>query len=115
MRVSDNSFSRDAHVVTADAVITKEFPEVIRLKLEKEMVPAEPIEIFDAACLELEKIDKESNRFSHLTRVLHRLSQILEQERLTFKKVATFKDRSEVKTLLADLEREFKSDLNPDA
>ncbi len=103
-----------AHVVTADAVITKEFPEVIRLKLEKGMVPAEPIEIFDTAYQELGKLDEESNRFAHLTRALHRLGQMLEQERLTFKMVATFKDRPEVKTLVADLEREFKSDLKGD-
>lgn len=88
-----------------------EYVETIRLRLDKKIVAAEARVIFDDAYRSLRALDTESERFAHLMRALHRLGQMLEQERLTFKRAVKFSRRPDVKRVLADLKEEFKVDL----
>jgi hypothetical protein len=44
-------------------------------------------------------------------RALHKIGQMLEQEKLTFERAVKFSRRPDLKKLLADLERELKDEL----
>lgn len=94
-----------------NSVLTKEIPEIIRLKLSQHIAMAEPEVIVNETFEDLWKIDEASHRFAHLTRVLHELSRLLEKERMTFNHVGEFRNRGEVKTLIVNLESEFARDL----
>ncbi len=89
-------------------------PETIRIKLGTQRIDAEPEQIVDGLFAELSKLDGESHQFAHLTRVLHRIGSMLETERLSFEKLATFRERAAVKTLLDELAQEFAKDLAAD-
>lgn len=103
-----------AFVANADSMITKEFPEVIRMKLKEGRVDADPKIIFKKAYDDIERLDKESERFAHLIRVLHELSRMLETEKLTFKSLGRFRNRPRVRAILGELQREFANDLADD-
>ena len=100
-----------AFVNTAKSTITKEMPDVIRMKLEERRVDADPKVIFGRTYKEIEKLDKESERFASLIAVLHAFGRMMETHRFTFKSVRKFRDQREVKALLAGLAKEFENDL----
>jgi hypothetical protein len=98
-----------AFVTTKNSIMTKEIPELIRLKLSNQMQMAEIGEIVDKTHKKLCEINDESHRFAYLTSFFHGLGRILERERLTFDHIDRFKERAEVKELVKGLIREFES------
>lgn len=98
----------------ANAKIGKEIPDTIRLHHTTQRIDAEPEQIAAGLFAELFKLNGESHQFAHLTRVLYQIGTMLETERLGFEKVATFRERAKVKTLLDELAGEFAKDLAAD-
>jgi hypothetical protein len=88
-----------------------EYLETIRLKVDKKIVTETSKVIFDDAYQSLGELDTESQRFAILMRALHKIGQMLEQEKLTFERAVKFSRRPDLKKLLADLERELKDEL----
>jgi hypothetical protein len=95
----------------ANTKITKEIPETLRLKLTTNRITREPGEIATAMFNELKQIDNESHKFACLIRELHALGLLLETQRLNFKSISRFPERTEVKNLIKRLQSEFADEL----
>ena len=100
-----------AFAANSNSIITKEIPEVIRIKLTTNLVGKEPEQIAQELFTRLKSIDNESHKFSSLTRELHTLGFLLERERLSFKKLVKLSRTPEVKGMLDRLKTEFSTDL----
>jgi hypothetical protein len=100
-----------AFAANANTKITKEIPEIIRLKLTTDLIAREPEEIAAAAFEELKNIADKSHKFAYLTRALHALGLMLETERLNYKSIAKFSKRAEVTNLLQRLQTDFAAEL----
>jgi hypothetical protein len=100
-----------AFVVTANGKMD-DLLEVIRLKIDRNRVDASSREIFEDALKALDELDTKSQRYAVLMRALHKIGQMLEQERMTFKRATRFSRRPDLKKLLAELERELMDELD---
>jgi hypothetical protein len=100
-----------AFAANSNTKITKEIPETIRLQLSTDLITSEPQTIANAMFEELNRIDDESHKFACLTRELHALGLMLETERPSFKSIAKFSKRAEVKDVIKRLERDFADEL----
>jgi hypothetical protein len=89
-----------------------ELLETIRLKIDRGRVDVPAKVIFKDAIATLDELDANSQRFAVLTRALHKISQMLEQEKMTFKNATKFSRRPDLKKLLAELEAQLKDELD---
>ncbi len=95
----------------SNAVVTREIPEAIRLKLTSTKVNADMQVIVDEAFKHLKELHEGSFKFAILTRELEALANALQSEKLSFKKVAAFHERPEVKSSIGNLETQFAEEL----
>ena len=92
-------------------VYTEEMPEVVNKKLITNLIKDDPETIVERLFPDLFERDEKSHRFAHLVRCLYQLGAMLEKERMTFKQIATFKDRERVKALIAELAHDFETEI----
>lgn len=99
-----------AYCSNADAKITGEIPDGIRMKLKTQEIGASHEDVAKAAHAELQKLHDGSHRYAALTKELQVLAIQLEGERLSFKRLAKFRERKQVRATLSRLESEFRED-----
>lgn len=100
-----------AFAANANAKITKEIPETIRLKLTTNKLNADIKHIADESFKYLKELEEQSHKFSILTRELEALAGLLQTENLTFKNVLKFNEKPEVKASVERLKKEFANEL----
>ena len=100
-----------AFIANANTQITKEIPDLIRLKLTTDRIASEPGEIAEAMFEKLKGINEESLKYACLTHGLHELSLMLETEPLRFKRITKFSQRVAVKNLLNRLRNDFADEI----
>lgn len=95
----------------ANAVVAREIPDAIRLKLTSTKVNADVQTIVDQSFRHLKELHEDSFKFANLTRELEALANALQSEKLSFKRVAAFHERPEVKSAIKNLETQFAQEL----
>ena len=100
-----------AFAVDANAKVTKEIPEAIRLKLTTNKLGADIKHIAEKSFEHLKELDEKSHKFAGLTRELEALAGTLQTENLSFKKVLAFHEKPVVRAAIERLENEFADEL----
>ena len=100
-----------AFIANANTQITKEIPDLIRLKLTTDRIASEPGKIAEAMFEKLKGIKEESLKYACLTHGLHELSLMSETEPLRFKRITKFSQRVAVKNLLNRLRNDFADEI----
>ena len=100
-----------AFAVNANAKVTKEIPETIRLKLTTSKLNADIKHIAEESFMYLQELEGKSHKFGILTRELEALAGMLQTENLTFKNVLAFNEKREVKASIERLKKEFSNEL----
>lgn len=96
----------------SNAQVSKEIPEMIRLKLTTSKISDDIDKIVEDSFKRLEELQKESHKFEILTRELEALAGMLQTENLTFKKVLKFRNQPRVKASVVLLRKEFSQELD---
>lgn len=86
-----------AYYTSANSVLVKEIPEVLRAKLTSDSLEENSEEIAEKGFVVAKEQDDRSHKFVLLVAELQTLSAALECERYTFKSLKKFKRKSEVK------------------
>lgn len=100
-----------AFAVNANAKVTKEIPETIRLKITTVKLSADIKHIAKESFEYLKELEEKSHKFGMLTRELEVLAGTLQTGNLTFKNVLAFNEKPEVKASIERLEKEFANEL----
>lgn len=100
-----------AFAVNANAIVTQEIPETIRLKLATNKLTSDFKLIAEKSFEHLKKLDEKSHKFAGLTRELEALAGTLQTEKLSFKNVLTFHQNPVVNAAIKRLEKEFEAEL----
>ncbi len=100
-----------AFAANANAKVTKEIPEAIRLKLTTQKLGADIKQIAEKSFDCLKDMDEKSHKFAGLTRELEALAGTLQTENLSFKNVLAFHEKPVVKAAIERLEKEFVDEL----
>jgi len=101
-----------AFVTSSVSVMQHEIPDAIKTKLTTEKIEAEHSAIVEEAFKHLAKLQKDSHRFARFSGELNNLAAILEQEKLSVKKIQDFKLKDEVKKSISCIKETYKDDLN---
>lgn len=91
----------------ANELVTKEIPEVIRIKLTTDNIPTDIDQIVDDSIKQLEKRQEERYSYTILTRELEALAGLFQTKKFTFKKVLKFRNQASVRAAVDRLERAF--------
>ena len=100
-----------AFAETANAMVTNEIPETIRLKLTTTKLNADIKRIAEESFKHMKELEDKSHKFSVLTRELEALAGMFQTENFTFKNVLAFNEKAEVKESIERLRREFSNEL----
>jgi len=97
-----------AFVTNNIAIMQHEIPDTIKTKLTSEAIEADHQIIVEDAFKLLRKIQKKSHEFAHFSEELHTIAAILEQEKLSVKKVKDFKEKDEIKNSINNINTRYK-------
>lgn len=100
-----------AFAVNANAKVTQEIPETIRLKLTTDELGSDIKHIAEKCFEHLKELDEKSHKFAGLTRELEALAGTLQTEKLSFKNVLAFHQKPVVSAATERLEKEFEAEL----
>ena len=100
-----------AFAETANAMVTNEIPETIRLKLTTTKLNADIKRIAEESFKHMKELEDKSHKFSVLTRELEALAGMFQTENFTFKNVLAFNEKAEVKESIERLRREFSNEI----
>ncbi|WP_142818630.1 hypothetical protein [Rhodoferax sediminis] len=108
-----NTFqSAMAYASSANAMITKEMPEAMRLRCTTGRIAVSHGSMADTMLVNLQELHNDGFRYTPLIRELHALSRMLEAEKLKLKAVAQFSTRPEVQHLIERLRTAFPDQEN---
>jgi hypothetical protein len=96
-----------AHTTSTNSEITKEFPEVIRIRMKTDRIATDHKTLAEKLAADLEELHIKGARFGPLLHELHTLGRLLEAERLSLKRVGKFSKRMEVVEMIARLEEKY--------
>ena len=102
-------------VNSSNSVITKEITDSIRIKLTDESVETPIEEVTDYAIKTLKQINADSRKYSLLTHNLQIVADILEREKLEFKRIEVFHEKKEIEEAIHNLQKTFEKELNTKA
>lgn len=104
-----------AFFISANAVIVKQIPDVVRIKLTTTRISNSHAEVVDQGFQEASEQQDQSQKYAQLVTELQILSAALESERVRFKNLKKFRNKAEVQESLARLKETFREDLNENA
>ena len=100
-----------AFVTNSVTLMQHEIPDVIKAKLKTEAIDATKDIIVEDAFDRLRTLQEESHKFSFLSSELQVIATLLEQEKLSVKKIKTFNKRSEIIKSINNINSIFKDEL----
>ena len=97
-----------AFVTSNVELMQHEITDTIKAKITTDSINADRKKIVKDAFELLHKIQKESHEFAYLSEELQAIASLLEQEKLSIKKVKTFKDKKEVIHSISNIKSRYK-------
>ena len=101
-----------AFATNANAIVTKEIPDTIRLKLTTDEISATTESIVENALSHLHKLHEESFEYGILTQELLNIADTLQAEPMKLKNIYKFRKKPEVISAIERLERSFSNKLS---
>ncbi|MNY44891.1 hypothetical protein D3C86_1799560 [compost metagenome] len=101
-----------AYFISANVVLAKQIPDVIRMKLTTTRIQKSHAEVVEQGFQEASEQQNQSQKYALLVAELQILSAALESERVRFKNLKKFRNKLEVQESLARLKKAFPEDLN---
>lgn len=96
----------------ANAILVKQIPEAIRIKLTTDRIGKPHAEVVEEGFNEAKEQEEKSHKYVQLVTELQALSAALESERYRFKELKKFRNKAEVKTSVAHLKELFSEELS---
>jgi hypothetical protein len=100
-----------AFFTNANAVLVKQIPDVIRIKLTTARIQVNHAGIVEESFQEAKEQQDQSHKYVQLVAELQTLSAVLESERVRFKNLKDFRNKKEVQESLERLRRTFQEEL----
>jgi hypothetical protein len=104
-----------AFFTSANAVLVKQIPDVIRMKLTTTRIAQPHAEVVEQGFQEAKQQQDQSHKYAQLAAEFQILSATLESERVRFKKLKDFRKKAEVRESLARLKETFREELSENA
>ena len=101
-----------AFFTSANAVLVKQIPDVIRVQLTTNCIQQSHKVVAEECFNVAEKQQDQSHKYAQLIAELQILSAALESERVRFKNLKEFRNKTEVKDSIARLNKTFQHDLS---
>lgn len=100
-----------AFFTNANAILVKQIPDAIRIKLTTDRIEHPHSDVVDEGFQEAKKQEEESHKYVQLVAELQALSAALESERFRFKELEKFRNKSAVTESVARLRALFSEEL----
>ena len=102
-----------AFVTNSVSKIQHEIPDTIKAKLTTNLIEKDHSVVVEHAFSVLKELQEESHKYAPYSRDLQVLSTLLEQEKLSVKKVISFRNKTEVINSVASINAAYETELEP--